>query len=525
MTNVTLVILVLFLANVGSTFIDEEDYLNVMHRVRGRRSLERRSKLKQHFEAENSKPKTQKLFQQFGDNACRGNNDTLAKGVLESVMTSYDRRSVPNSNGVDVQVDLILQQISSINENAASFTADVLFSQIWNDPGMAFDNITGCLPNLTLSHRAIDDIWLPNVCFQNSKMTTIHASPTPNIFLLVYPNGTIWVNYRVKVEVPCELDLATFPLDHSKCEMTFESYSFNTGKVRLKWYETGVILDVQQGKLPDFELLRYEWEKSQYTYPAGQWDQLKATFYFRRSFGYYILQLYFPTYLSVCISWIAFWLDFRQLPGRITLTISALMALTFQYGNVVRSLPKVSYVKALDVHVFACMGFIFFSLVELAVVGHVDKVATREKKRHEERIEEVRRKKSTKAELLNNYYENNIDRPTSIGEQPFDVRLGANSLWSAPTGLKRRSLSTARLTLNEAAMRRLQKNRYHQNPKFVKWKQLEWTGERVDQLCQVVFPLCFICFNFFYWLWYGFESRKQYQRLLSNVQLTGFYPH
>lgn len=56
-----------------------------------------------------------------------------------------------------------------------------------------------CLPNLTLSHRTIDDIWLPNVCFQNSKRTSVHESPTPNIFLLIYPNGTIWVNYRVKV--------------------------------------------------------------------------------------------------------------------------------------------------------------------------------------------------------------------------------------------------------------------------------------------------------------------------------------
>ena len=149
--------------------------------------------------------------------------------------------------------------------------------------------------------------------------------------------------------------MSPFPLDVQRCEMTFESYSFNVGKVRLDWFETGVILDIQQGKLPDFELVRYTWEKSQFYYPAGQWDQLKATFYFRRTFGYYILQLYLPTYLSVCISWIAFWLDSKCLPGRITLSISALMALTFQYGNVVRSLPKVSYVKALDVHVFACM--------------------------------------------------------------------------------------------------------------------------------------------------------------------------
>uniref|UniRef100_A0A914DKL9 Ligand-gated ion channel 50 n=1 Tax=Acrobeloides nanus TaxID=290746 RepID=A0A914DKL9_9BILA len=504
-----------FISLTNAYYIDEQDYDTIMSKVRTKRAA------KDELNSLNIPPLSSSRYIQED---CLANNDTLAKSVLESLMYSYDRKNVPNAKGVDVKVDVIIQAMSSISENAASFTSDVLFSQIWLDPGMAFDNMTRCLPNLTLSHRTIDDIWLPNVCFQNSKSTTIHASPTPNIFLLIYPNGTIWVNYRVKVEAPCELDLTVFPMDVQRCTMTFESYSFNVGKVRLEWFETGVIVDLQ-GKLPDFELARYTWQKSQFYYPAGQWDQLKVTFYFRRTYGYYVLQLYMQTYMSVFISWIAFWLDPKCLPGRITLGVSSLMALTFQYGNVARSLPKVSYVKALDVWIFACMGFIFFSLVELAIVGHVDKLVTREKKKHDEQL----RRKST---LLNNFRcdvdTGYAERTTSMGEPPYDCRIvdnhGYNMAQPNAVGLKRRSLSVARLTLNEAAIRRLKIKHYGRRPsKLLRWKQLEWTGEKVDKLCQLLFPLSFIAFNLFYWIYYTTESARQMESLVDNVNLTGTF--
>lgn len=96
-------------------------------------------------------------------------------------------------------------------------------------------------------------------------------------------------------------------------------------------------------------------------YPAGQWNELYVRFRFKRRYIWYVLQAYIPTYLTIFISWISFTLGSKAIPARTMLGVNSLLAMIMMFGNIMRNLPRVSYVKAIGKLIFP-RGFINVSL-------------------------------------------------------------------------------------------------------------------------------------------------------------------
>ncbi|KAH7730512.1 ligand-gated chloride channel [Aphelenchoides avenae] len=340
-----------------------------------------------------------------------GQAEKHATRILTDILKRYDRNMVPSMKGVDVDVELLIQKISEINEIQSSSKMDILFSQIWHDPGLDFQEEEGaqCLTNLSLSHRMVESIWIPNVCLVNSKASSIHSSPTPNIFLAIFPNGTVWMNYRIVVESPCDFEFTTFPMDKVECMTVFESYSFNVGKVRLHWKRQGIPVEIIGNiQLPDFVMTHYIHEKATFHYPAGVWDQ-------------------------------------------------------------------VSYVKGVDLFMFGCVAYIILSVIELAMVGMLEK----------ESNSFGRRRKFTDGGQgpfqPSHYDDGELERTDSIAKKAFGRASDENRKTTSP--------KRARVKVEGPRL-------FH-----------KWTGEDLDRFCQKAFPLSFALLNLAYWMWISAKSQ------------------
>lgn len=122
--------------------------------------------------------------------------------------------------------------------------------------------------------------------------------------------------------------------------------------------------------LADYFFINYTLDNINGTYPDGFWDQARVKFFFRRRFVYHLLQTYLPSTLTVSVSWITFFMEAKYISARVTVAVSALLALSYQFGTI-EELPRASQLKGHDVWMLLCITFIFLSLVELAFAARV----------------------------------------------------------------------------------------------------------------------------------------------------------
>lgn len=104
-----------------------------------------------------------------------GQAEKAATRILTELLKKYDRNLVPKLMGVEVDLELLIQMISEINEIKSSFKMDIMLSQIWHDPGLDFQVSNYLIAILAVEEGTMGRYALTKRHFDRTKMCRVLA--------------------------------------------------------------------------------------------------------------------------------------------------------------------------------------------------------------------------------------------------------------------------------------------------------------------------------------------------------------
>ncbi|XP_074651439.1 glycine receptor subunit alpha-1-like [Tubulanus polymorphus] len=366
---------------------------------------------------------------------------------------------------------MYLNHVGSIDAMHMQFAVDLNLRQRWRDPRLSFADHHG--ESIDFDHKKVTEIWVPDAYFRNAKSAKQHLVTVPNRFLRISPEGDVIYSQRLSVVLACNMDMKYFPMDNQTCHIELESFGFTTKDVRFLWSNMSVPIAMNNDvELPEFSnAVRMSYQSCELNYPSlGVFPCIEVRFMITREYGFYLIQTFVPNALIVMLSWFSFWLDPHATPARISLGLLTVLTMTTQIAGIRMQLPKVSYVKSIDIWNAVCLTFVFGALLEFAIVN----VLVRREPKHPE----VSPKK-------------NMETTRTSARSSFKN----DAYWSLSRAtLNNRSSSTNELPTNNNKADEKDKNIVIKCPHRRKYML-------VEKLARITFPISFFVFNIFFWLY------------------------
>lgn len=160
------------------------------------------------------------------------------------------------------------------------------------------------------------------------------------------------------------MNFAKFPFDVQKCFINLTMTNEGEDLVRLVWKDFRIGSRVDTTEFEIVNTSRSENCTKDYEDIWMSLSCLYASIVFRRNIGNYLIRRFIPSFMIVILNFLGFWIPTTVSPARVSLSVTALLALITQQ---IQSELNVSYVYSLQVWNTVCIIFVFASLCEFAL--------------------------------------------------------------------------------------------------------------------------------------------------------------
>ncbi|KAG8452164.1 hypothetical protein GDO86_004093 [Hymenochirus boettgeri] len=442
-------------------------------------------------------------------------NMSFVKETVDKLLKGYDIRLRPDFGGspVAVGMNIDIASIDMVSEVNMDYTLTMYFQQYWRDKRLAYSGIP---LNLTLDNRVADQLWVPDTYFLNDKKSFVHGVTVKNRMIRLHPDGTVLYGLRITTTAACMMDLRRYPLDEQNCTLEIESYGYTTDDIEFYWRGgDSAVTGVERIELPQFSIMDHKLVSKNVVFATGSYPRLSLSFKLKRNIGYFILQTYMPSILITILSWVSFWINYDASAARVALGITTVLTMTTINTHLRETLPKIPYVKAIDMYLMGCFVFVFLALLEYAFVNYIffgrgpqmqKKLAEKSAKSNNDRTRfESNRVDAHGNILLATLEIHNEVTGNDITTSVSDARNSTTSFDNS--GIQYRKPSLTRDGLGRRALDRNnphnKKTHLRRRSSQLKIKIPDLTDvNAIDRWSRLVFPITFSLFNLIYWLYY-----------------------
>ncbi|XP_060083748.1 glycine receptor subunit alpha-2-like [Ylistrum balloti] len=302
-------------------------------------------------------------------------SNSMKTEIVDQISSSRNYVYRPNQNVKDepvvIECDLHINSIDSVTEVEMEFTVEVILHLTWVDPRLVKPFLNQNVEFVELDAKKVKNFWVPDIFFPNEKRAAFHDVMSANKMLRIHNTTHVHYTTRLSLTLSCPMNLRKYPFDQQTCSVKMESFGLTKSQLQLKWSNNSSPLLVKKGlELPQFQLVGHSYyDLETFSKIRGNYSSLRADFFMVRNINYYVIQMYIPSLLIVMLSWVSFWLNVNSVPGRVNLGVLSVLTISTQSSSVNRALPRVSYTKAIDIWMAACLVFVVAALVEFAIAN------------------------------------------------------------------------------------------------------------------------------------------------------------
>uniref|UniRef100_A0A8C6ULK7 Gamma-aminobutyric acid type A receptor beta4 subunit n=1 Tax=Neogobius melanostomus TaxID=47308 RepID=A0A8C6ULK7_9GOBI len=224
------------------------------------------------------------------------------------------------------------------------YTITMYFQQSWRDKRLAYGELN---LNLTLDNRVADHLWLPDTYFLNDKKSFLHGVTVKNRMIRLHPDGTVLYGLRITTTAACMMDLRRYPWTNRTVHWRLRAVNGYTTDDIVFFWQGGdkAVTGVDKLELPQFSIVDIRLVSREVRFITGSYPRLSLSFRIKRN----IVALGETHWLCV----------------------TTVLTMTTINTHLRETLPKIPYVKAIDVYLMGCFVFVFLALLEYAFVNYV----------------------------------------------------------------------------------------------------------------------------------------------------------